>query len=208
MTPGSVRYPAKIAKLAGFVDLANKVQSLLMTPNVIRSISARNHDAVVVRGAHFIVGFVGFAGVSEFAGVGLAGGSADGDDFRTSFLQAVNRVPDFHLLVHVVDQNRDSFAFKIHAAIVRRGREEAAAALAPNSVNAAQGDNPSIARTVESGAIDALNLVDPGVQDVAQLASTVITGAVNLFKDDDKKIEAPSFDLGEWDERMNKDKKK
>jgi RHS repeat-associated protein len=84
----------------------------------------------------------------------------------------------------------------------------AAAALAPNSVSAAQGDNPSIARTVGAGAIDALNLVDPGVQDIAQLASTVITGAINLFKDEDKKIEAPSFDLGEWDERMSKDKKK
>ena len=82
--------------------------------DVIRSVSSGNHDTVEVRCPQFVVRFPGFDRVAQFAGIGLARFGADNHNFSAGLLKAEIRVPDFHLLVHDVHQNSDSFPFEFH----------------------------------------------------------------------------------------------
>src|SRR2546428_510676 len=60
----------------------------------------------------------GPARVTVLAGVGFASLRAHGDDRRAGFLEAVERIPEFHLLIQIVDEDGDGFARELHANII------------------------------------------------------------------------------------------
>src|SRR5262249_47572267 len=56
-------------------------------------------------------------GVAELARVRCAGCCAHRDHFRPRFAEAIERIPDLHFLVNVIDEDGDSFARELHSPI-------------------------------------------------------------------------------------------
>ncbi len=101
-------------EFAVLVDLAHKIDRLLMTTDMIGSITSRNHDAVEIGRFSSVIRDVGFDRIPKLAGVGLAGNSSNGDNFGAGFAESQKRIPYFEFLVDVVNENGDSFTFEIH----------------------------------------------------------------------------------------------
>ena len=69
---------------------------------------------VEVGGGHVAGGLVALGGVAELAGVGLAGLGADQRHLAAGLAQAIDRIPDLHLLILLLDQDRRPLALQFH----------------------------------------------------------------------------------------------
>src|SRR6266511_3838121 len=64
---------------------------------------------------------VGLRRVAELAGIGLAGLGADECDLAAGLTQAVDRIPDLHFLVLLLDEDSGALALEIHRVLLRCG---------------------------------------------------------------------------------------
>ena len=101
-------------KFAVLVDLAHKIDRLLVTADVIGSVTSGDHDAIEISGFSGVIRDVGLDRISKFAGVVLSGNGSNGNDFGTGFTESQKRIPYFEFLVDVVNENGYSFTFEIH----------------------------------------------------------------------------------------------
>ncbi len=83
--------------------------------DVVGRIPAGHDHAVELRGRDFVVGLVAVDRISQLAGIGRSRRSADGDHVRARFAQPVERIPDFHFLINVIDQDNDLFSGELHS---------------------------------------------------------------------------------------------
>ena len=92
------------------LSLMHESQGLRVATDVIGRIAAGRHHAIEIGGPHLAVRLVGPYGIAELAGIDLTGFGAHGHHLGAGFLKTKVRIPDFHLLVHVIDQNGDTFS--------------------------------------------------------------------------------------------------
>ena len=90
-------------QLALSVDAGDELVGFGMAADVVWGEASGGDDAVEIVWIDVLVAKLGDAGISQFAGVGFAGLGTDRDHFDARFLQAIERIPNLHFLVHLVD---------------------------------------------------------------------------------------------------------
>ena len=81
---------------------------------MVGRVAAGSDKAVEIRCRDFVIRFVGYTGVAQFRGVSGSSFGPDCNYFRTCFAEAVERIPDFHFLVGLIDQDGNTFPFEFH----------------------------------------------------------------------------------------------
>src|SRR5215471_798518 len=100
------------------IHVGDELVGFRMAADVVGGISARDHHAIEISGIGFIVGELALHWIAEFAGVGFARLRSNDDDGCARLLETEQRVPDFHLLIQVIYENRDLLSGQAHASIV------------------------------------------------------------------------------------------
>src|ERR1700704_5492442 len=77
--------------------------------------SARHYNAVELRSRYLVIGLVAVDRIAVLARVGLTGFRSHRHHFGAPFAQAVQRIPYFHFLIKVVDEQSDSLSGKLHS---------------------------------------------------------------------------------------------
>ena len=68
--------------------------------------------------------------IAELAGIGLPGLGADQRHLAAGLAQAIDRIPDLHLLILLLDQDRGALALQFHRNLLCEMKAEAVTALA------------------------------------------------------------------------------
>ena len=90
-------------ELAFGIHVAHELVGFRMAADVVRRITAGHHYAIEIGRSGVFIGKLALHRVAQLAGVGLAPFGAHRDYGSSGLLEAEQRIPDFHFLVHLVD---------------------------------------------------------------------------------------------------------
>jgi regulator of sirC expression with transglutaminase-like and TPR domain len=96
-------------------QLPNEIDGERVAANEVRREASGGDHPIEILGPRDVVRDVGLARVAEFALVSFARDCPYGDDFRARFAQPIERIPNFHFLVQLIDQDCDAFAVQTHS---------------------------------------------------------------------------------------------
>ncbi len=113
------------------IHFLHELVGLRMAADMIRRIAPGHYHAIEIGSLGVIIGNLAFHRVAQFAAVGLARFGANRDYRGSGLLEAEQRVPNFHFLVHVVHENCDLLTVKVHVSMVSPCRIGFLAATAP-----------------------------------------------------------------------------
>jgi hypothetical protein len=100
--------------LAGLIDFMYEGGGSRMAADMVWCKTTWCHYAIVVFGLQIAITLFGDGRIAHLAWVAFASLSADKINFGPGFFQAVVGVPDFHLLVELIDEDGNAFSLKWH----------------------------------------------------------------------------------------------